>query len=475
MTAPRSPRELRRACRSILAEALAAANPGPLVRRHLRLRGPVLTVAGREIDVGHGRVALLAVGKAAGRMAAAAEAVLGDRLDQALVIDTARGPRLRRARLLLAAHPHPDERGLRAAREAEALARALGPHDLLLVLLSGGASALLPAPPAGISLADKAAAARLLMEAGADIRELNALRRHLSRLKGGGLLRAAAPARVACLALSDVVGDAPADIGSGPVSPDPTTFDDVLDACRARGVLARLPASVRRHLRAGAAGRVPETLRAGDPLLRLASHAVIGSGRLSLAQAARAARRLGLRPHVLTTRLTGEAREVGRVLGALLRECAESGRPFAPPLCLLACGETTVTVRGQGRGGRNQELALGAALALDGCAAHALAASLGTDGVDGHSPAAGGLADGSSAGRARALGRPVAKALATSDSHGLLARLGDALVTGPTHTNVADLVVLLAGVGYTARKSTLGGQRGSGRSRQRARKPGEWR
>lgn len=451
MPAPRSARELRRACRLILDEALAAADPGPLVARHLSLRGRVLTVAGRAIDVGRGRVALLAVGKAAGRMAASAEATLGNRLDLGLVIATARGPRLRRARLLLAAHPHPDARGLRAASAAEALASALGPDDLLLVLLSGGASALLPAPVAGVSLADKAAASRLLMQAGADIHELNALRRHLSRLKGGGLLRVAAPARVACLALSDVVGDAPADIGSGPVSPDPTTFTQVLEACRRRGLVARLPPSVRRHLQAGAAGHVPETLRAGDPLLQRASQAVIGSGQLSLAAAARAARRLGLRPHVLATRLEGEAREVGRVLGALLRECAESRRPFAPPVCLLACGETTVTVRGGGRGGRNQELVLGAAQALDGCEAAVLAASFGTDGLDGHSPAAGGLADGTTAGRARALGRPVAEALAANDSYGLLARLGDALVTGRTHTNVADLVVLLAGVGYTAR------------------------
>lgn len=464
---------LRQDCWRVLRAALAAAAPGPLVARHLSLRGGTLRVAGSPLDLGRGRVLLLAAGKAAPAMAAAAEAVLGSRLEGGLVVATAPGPRLRRARLQLAAHPHPDRRGLRAALAAEELARGLGRDDLLLVLLSGGASALLPAPVPGLSLEDKAAAARLLMESGADIHELNALRRHLSRLKGGGLLRAAAPARVACLALSDVVGDDPADIGSGPVSADPTTFADVLAACRRRGLLRQLPPAVRRRLEDGAAGRVPETLRAGDALLARCHYAVVGSGRLSLAAAARAARGLGWRPHVLTTRLQGEAREAGRVLGALLRECGESGRPFAPATCLLACGETTVTVRGRGRGGRNQELALGAAEALDGCAAPVLLASLGSDGRDGRSPAAGGLADAGTAGRARALGRPVSEALAASDSHGLLARLGDALVTGPTGTNVADLVVLLAGVGYTARQDTHGGQRASGRSRQRARKPGE--
>lgn len=463
---------LRQDAWRLLRAALAAADPGPLVARRLALRGGRLCVAGTPLEVGRGRVVLIAAGKAAWAMAAAAEVVLGPRLDGGLVVAPAPGPRpLRRARLLLAAHPHPDRRGLRAALEAEALARSLGPDDLLLVLLSGGASALLPAPAPGLALEDKAAAARLLMESGADIHELNALRRHLSRLKGGGLLRAAAPARVACLALSDVVGDDPADIGSGPVSPDPTTFADVLAACRRRSLLGRLPRAVRRRLEDGAAGRLPETLRAGDPLLERCSYAVVGSGRASLLAAARAARALGWRPQVLTTRLQGEAREVGRVLGALLRERAESRA--GARACLLACGETTVTVRGRGRGGRNQELALGAAEVLDGCAAPVLLASLGSDGRDGRSPAAGGLADARTAARARALGWVVSEALAQSDSHGLLARLGDALVTGPTGTNVADLVVLLAGVGYTARQTTLRGKRGSGRSRQRARKPGE--
>lgn len=463
---------LRQDAWRLLRAALAAADPGPLVARNLALRGGTLRVAGTQVEVGRGRVALLAAGKAAPAMAAAAEAALGPRLDGGLVVAPSPGPRPpRRTRLLLAGHPHPDRRGLRAALAAEALARSLGADDLLLVLLSGGASALLPAPAPGLALEDKAAAARLLMESGADIHELNALRRHLSRLKGGGLLRAAAPARVACLALSDVVGDEPADIGSGPVSPDPTTFADVLAACRRRGLLGRLPRAVRRLLEEGAAGRRPETLRAGDPLLERCSYAVVGSGRASLQAAARAARGLGWRPQVLTTRLQGEAREVGRVLGALLRERAESRRRARA--CLLACGETTVTVRGRGRGGRNQELALGAAQVLDGCAEPVLLASLGSDGRDGRSPAAGGRADACTAARARALGRPVSEALAESDSHGLLARLGDALVTGPTGTNVADLVVLLAGVGYTARQKTLRGKRGSGRSRQRARKPGE--
>jgi hydroxypyruvate reductase len=379
-------------------------------------------------------------------MARAAEEVLGDRLDEALAVSTAREGDLARTRLLTASHPVPDARGLAAAAEVEALARGLGRQDLLLVLLSGGASALLPSPAEGLSLEDKARATALLLRAGATIHETNAVRKHLSRLKGGGLARAAAPARVVTLVLSDVVGDDLATIASGPTVPDPTTYADALDVLRRREILAEVPPAVREHLESGARGERPETPKPGDAALRRTATRIVGSNRLSVEAAAREARRQGLRPLVLATRLEGEAREAARVLVAVLRECVESSRPVAPPVCLLAGGETTVTVRGDGQGGRNQELAVAAAPCLAGFPVPAVVAGLATDGIDGASDAAGGLADDTTAARAAALGlAPAAAFLAASDTRNYLGPLGDLIVTGPTGTNVADVAALLAG------------------------------
>ena len=388
---------------------------------------------------------MVAAGKAASAMARAAEDVLGDALAESLAVDSSDRVPLSRTRRILAGHPVPDEAGRRAADEVEGLARGLGPDDFLLLLLSGGASALLPAPVEGITLAEKARTASLLMRAGASIHDLNTVRKHLSRLKGGGLARAAAPARVACLALSDVVGDDPSTIASGPVSPDPTTYAMAVEVLERRGVADAVPDAVRRHLDAGARGERSETPKPGDRLFQRVSYTVVGSNRLSLAAAAAEARRQGLRPLILTSRLEGEAREAARVLVAVLRACVEDGRPLPPPACLLAGGETTVTVRGAGRGGRNQELVLAAVEGLAAFPAPAVVASLATDGIDGNSDAAGGVADGRSLARAAALGLAAPAAfLAENDSRSFLGPLGDLIVTGPTGTNVMDLTALLA-------------------------------
>ncbi|HEY7512578.1 MAG TPA: DUF4147 domain-containing protein [Vicinamibacteria bacterium] len=439
---------MRRAASSILLAGLRAADPARLVRANLRpLRGDV-RVAGTLYRVGRGRCVLVAAGKAASRMAAAAERALGARLDEALAVDTAATTRLGRTRLRLAGHPVPDARGLAAADEVEALARGLGRDDLLIVLLSGGASALLPAPVAGVTLADKATLTRQLLRAGATIGEINTVRKHLSRLKGGGLAHAATPARVACLVLSDVVGDDLSTIASGPTVPDPTTYADALDVLRRWGLRDHAPASIRRHLEAGARGERRETPKPGEALFRRVHTGIVGSNRLSVEAAAREARRQGLRPLVLTTRLEGEARETARVLTAVLRECVEAARPAAPPVCLLAGGETTVTVRGDGQGGRNQELALAAARPLAAFPVPAVVAALATDGVDGTGGAAGGVVDDQSVARAASLGlAPVETFLEANDSRAFLASLGDLIVIGPTGTNVVDLTALLAGAG----------------------------
>jgi hydroxypyruvate reductase len=251
---------------------------------------------------------------------------------------------------------------------------------------------------------------------------------------------------VVTLVLSDVVGDDLSTIASGPTVPDPTTFAGALDVLRRRAVLDDVPAAVRARLEKGARGEIAETPKPGEAAFRRGATRIVGSNRLSVEAAAREARRQGLRPVVLTTRLEGEAREVARVLVAVLRECVESARPAAAPLCLLAGGETTVTVRGHGQGGRNQELAVAAARALEGFPVPAVVASFGTDGIDGASDAAGGVADDTSVARAAALGlAPASAFLEANDTRNYLGPLGDLILTGPTGTNVVDVVALLAG------------------------------
>ncbi len=446
MTEGRERARLRAAARAIFEAALAAADPYQLVLRHVALRRDGVRVGDHWHRLGRGRIVVVAAGKAAVPMARAAQDALGDRLGEGLAVATAAAAPLARVRLRCASHPVPDRRGLAAAAEVEAVARSLGREDLLIVLLSGGASALLPAPAAGISLRDKARTTALLLRQGARIQDLNAVRKHLSRLKGGGLARAARPARVATLVLSDVVGDDLSTIASGPTVPDATTFAEALAVLRRHGVLGQVPASVRRRLEQGARGGLEETPKPGARAFRRDTVQVVGSNRLSLEAAAREARRRGLRPLVLTSRLEGEAREVARVLVSLLRECVETGRPARPPVCLLAGGETTVTVRGDGRGGRNQELVVAAAEGLAAFPAPAVVAALATDGVDGASDAAGGVADDRTTLRAAALGlAPPSAFLAANDSNGFLGPLGDLIVTGPTGTNVIDLLALLAG------------------------------
>ena len=434
----------RAAAAAILRAALRAADPGRAVRKHLRADGLGFSLAGERLRV-QGRVVLLAVGKAAPAMAEAASDILGPRLEAGLVVTNAGGGGRGRLRVLEAGHPLPDVRGLRAAAEVEGLLQGLGKDDLVLLLLSGGASALLPAPAEGVSLRDKARTTALLMKAGATIHELNVVRKHLSRFKGGGLARLASPARVRALVLSDVVGDDLSTIASGPVSPDPSRFEDALAVLESRGVLGRVPAATQKRLRAGARGRVPETPKPGDALFRRVKALVVGSNRLSLEAAAREARRQGFPPLVLTSRLEGESREVARTLVAILRECVDSGRPATPPVCLLAGGETTVTVRGRGQGGRNQEMAVAAAPLLAAFPGDALFASLATDGIDGRSDAAGGVVDRRTAARALSLGlASPADFLARSDSRSFLGPVGGLILTGPTGTNVMDLTVLLA-------------------------------
>ncbi|HBH04335.1 MAG TPA: glycerate kinase [Candidatus Rokubacteria bacterium] len=403
--------------------ALAAGDPAPLVRRHLA-----------AVDAR--RVLVLGCGKASGAMARAAEETLGERIaDGFVVVKDGYTVPLARVRLAEAGHPVPDARGLAASARLLELARGAGEADLVLFLVSGGGSALTPAPAPPVTLAEKREVTRLLLAAGATIAELNAVRKHLSRFKGGQLARAARPASVLTLALSDVIGDPLDVIASGPTAPDPTTFRDALDVLEARGLGARAPASVRERLEAGRRGALEETPKPGDRVFERVENIVVGNNALVTDAALAAAGRLGYRAELLTRALEGEARHVARDLVARARR-------LPPRACLIAGGETTVTVRGRGRGGRCQELALAAALELTSGEPLTLLAA-GTDGTDGPTDAAGAIVDAGTVGRARAAGADPWRALDDNDAHTLLAASGDLLVTGPTNTNLLDLYLVL--------------------------------
>jgi glycerate 2-kinase len=434
---------------SILAAAVAAADPAAAVRRALAVDGSALVAGEARVDLGDvDRIFLVAAGKAATAMVQAAEATLGERIRAGVAVTSyGAGGSATRTTIHEAGHPMPDPSGLMATRHIARVLDQTTERDLVLALISGGGSALLEMPAGRIPLIDIQSTTSSLLACGATIDEMNCVRKHISAVKGGGLARLAAPASVIALVLSDVVGSPLDVIASGPTVPDPTTYADAAAILSRYELWGQLPASIGEHLRRGLAGDLPETLKPGDPLFNRVITQVIGENATAAAAAAAEAQSLGYATLLLTTFLEGEAREVGQVLAAIGKELATHGRPLAPPACVIAGGETTVTLRRLGgRGGRNQELALAAALALDGPAwAGVTLASMGTDGIDGATDAAGAIVDGTTAARARAAGLDPADALARHDSGAFFAALGDGIVTGPTGTNVNDLVVVLVG------------------------------
>jgi len=429
---PRARRELE----GLLGAALAAVDAGRVLGRHVSRGRQGLVLAGRRVPAA-ARLVVVAAGKAAAPMAAALEAVAGDQVARGVAVTKdGHGRRLARLALREAAHPVPDARCEAAAREVLELARGAAPDEELVVLLSGGASALLACPAPGLSLADLAAATELLLAGGADIEETNAVRKHLSALSGGRLARAWAGGPVTVLAVSDVPGDRLDVIGSGPCAGDPTGFADAVAVLRRRGPWERVPEVVRVHLEAGARGEREETPGPGDPVVARVVSRVVASNAMALEAARRAAVARGLRAEVDPEPLAGEAREAAPRL--LQRARKASG---GAPLVWLAGGETTVTLgRSPGRGGRNQELALAAAVALDGAGDAALLAA-GTDGTDGPTDAAGAYADGGSVRRGTALGLDAARLLDHHDAYRFFDAEGGLLRTGPTGTNVMDLAL----------------------------------
>ena len=408
--------------------AVAAADPLEIVPRHLP-------------QPPRGRTVVVGAGKAAGAMALAverhwpADAVLGG-----LVITRyGHGLPTRRIRVIEAGHPVPDEQGEAAARAILALASGLSNDDLLLVLVSGGGSALLSLPVPGVSMADLKDVTRQLLASGAPIQDMNTVRKHLSTIQGGRLA-AATHARVLALVISDVTGDDPTHIASGPCAPDPSTYADAAEILRRFGVAP--PTSVAAHLEAGVAGQRGETPKRGDPAFARTENRIVATAQASLAAAAEYFRARGIAPMVLGDSVTGESREVAKVYAALARQVRLHGEPVRPPVALVSGGETTVTVRGKGRGGRCSEFLLALALELGGLpGTHALACD--TDGIDGSEDNAGAVLAPDSLARAAATGKDAARMLADNDGYGFFAGLGDLVITGPTRTNVNDYRVIL--------------------------------
>ncbi len=409
--------------RQLFDAAIAAADPESCVPPHM------------PPDDG-GRLIVIGAGKASAAMARAVEQHWSGPLDGLVVTRYGHGVPCERIEIVEAAHPVPDAAGEAAAARILSKLAGLRAQDRVLALISGGGSALLAAPAAGVSLAEKRAITAALLKSGASIGEMNCVRKHLSAIKGGRLAAEAWPAPVLTLAISDVPGDDPAVIASGPTVPDPTTVAEALAIIERYGIA--IPAGLRERLQSGEL----ETPKPGDPRLAASDHRLVASPRLMLEAAAAEARRLGIEPLILGDALEGEAREVGKVLAGVALSCARYGSPARKPCVLLSGGETTVTVRGQGRGGRNSEFLLGLALALDGAPGiDALAAD--TDGIDGSEDNAGAFVGPDTLARAKAAGVDVRACLAGNDAWYCFSRLGDLLVTGPTRTNVNDFRAIL--------------------------------
>lgn len=422
---------------------LEAVDPGEAIRRRVRLKGRVFRIDDTRYDLdAFDRVVVVGAGKAAARMGSVLEDILGARLSHGvLVVKYGHGEATRNLQVLEAGHPVPDAAGQEAAERLLEVVRSVSARDLLIVLISGGASSLLPVPAPGVELDDKRHVTHLLLRSGASIQEVNAVRKHLSGIKGGRLA-AATKATVVSLILSDVLGDDLGAIGSGPTAPDPTTYAQAVAILQRYRLWEVAPSRVRQTLEAGIAHDTMETPKPGAPLFRRVSNHIIGNNRAAVSTVARVARASGFRPLILSTTLTGEAREVASVFGAIAREIVHAGQPLRTPACVLAGGELTVRVRGEGKGGRAQEFALASAMGIAGLP-NVWVMAFGTDGTDGPTDAAGAVVDGGTVARASQGGVDPVSALDRNDAYAFFQSVGGHLITGPTGTNVNDLYLLV--------------------------------
>ena len=435
---------IRKDAETIFLAGVKAVEPASAIRKHVTLRDERLTVNDRVYTLSDfGNISVIGAGKASAAMAQAIEEVLGERLKGGVVnVKYGHALPLKKIQVNEAGHPVPDEVGFQGARQIADLLKKTGEKDLVIFLISGGGSALLPYPAEGLTLDDKQQVTRRLLEVGANIHEINALRKHLSQVKGGRLARLAFPSTLISLILSDVIGDDLDTIASGPTVPDHSTFADCLGIVEKYDLKDKMPAAVVEFLEKGDRREVEETPKSGDPSFERAQNLIIGSNIQAVRAARKMAEELGYNSLIFSSFIEGETREVAKVHAAVAREIVKTGSPVPRPACVISGGETTVTIRGKGLGGRNLEFVLAAAIEIDGYH-DVVILSGGTDGTDGPTDAAGAIADGSTFSRAKKKGMDAENFLRDNDSYHFFKPLGDLIITGPTYTNVMDLRLVM--------------------------------
>jgi len=425
---------------AIIESAISAADPQKAINEIVRLQKNRLTIDKQiyNLDL-YENIYVIGAGKAVCSMALSVEEILGGRIAKGIIV-TKYGHKksLSKIEVIEAGHPIPDENGVKGVERIIELLKNIKRGDLIIILLSGGASSLLPAPNKNISLNDKKIATELLLKSGASIDEINAVRKHISRLKGGQLASLIYPAEAVCLILSDVIGGRLDVIASGPTVPDNSTFKDAVDILKKYSIWNNTPRPVINYLLKGMKGEIAETPKSANPAFRRINNIIIGNNKSAVASAEKKAKELGYHTLVLSTFIEGEAMEIGKVFGAIAKEIANFERPIKRKACIIAGGETTVTVKGKGKGGRCQEFALSAALIINGLKDAAIV-GVSTDGTDGPTDAAGAIADGTTVERAKKAGMEVKSYLENNDSYSLFKKLNDLIITGPTNTNVNDL------------------------------------
>ncbi|HNY51506.1 MAG TPA: glycerate kinase [Smithella sp.] len=437
---------------NIYREAVREVDPAGLIRSCVKMDGKQLTIQSLNQKISENlfryrQVIVLGIGKASARMASAMEDILEDELSAGFVI-TKYGHELKLKKIQVreAGHPVPDENSLEGARILAQMAEAADENTLIINLISGGGSSLFCLPADGISLEDKRQTTTALLASGANIEEMNCIRKHLSRVKGGGLAKIASPARLINLILSDVTGDRIDTIASGITAPDFTTFQDALSIVRKYNLEDKLPRAVRDHLDRGAQGKVPETPKPGDPVFRRTDNIILGNNTLACRAARKTAERLGYHARIISTTLAGEAAEAGACFARLAEDMASDKSVMAKPAALIAGGETTVTIKGKGKGGRNQELSLAFAVELHRIkpnASNIFFLSAGTDGSDGPTDAAGAFVTPALMEKMKAISAQASASLAENDAYHFFSNTGDLYKTGPTYTNVCDIQILV--------------------------------
>jgi len=439
-------RNARRIALDCILSALNTVNPKQAVLNNVKRRGNLLVIGRYKFALtGYRNIYVLGGGKASGLMAEAIEEILGDKITSG-VINVLKGTekmvKTKKIKINGATHPIPGEEGVNSTKAMLEIARKAGKDDLIIVLISGGGSALMPCPADPVTLEDKKIVTNLLLKCGATINEINVVRKHLSEFKGGQLAKTAYPATLVNLIISDVVGDPLDIIASGPTVPDSSTFQDAYNVLKKYNLLNKIPENIKKRIQLGLSGKIEETPKPGDKIFRNVHNILIASNRTACIAAVKKARELGINSMLLSTYIEGEARHVGAVLAGLAKEIHNYDTPIKKPAVIVCGGETTVTVVGNGKGGRNQELALGSALKISGLNGIVIA-SVGTDGKDGTSDAAGAIVDGQTLKRAQKLGLDTTKYLANNNSYMFFKKLGDAIFTGTTGTNVNDLITIV--------------------------------